>query len=522
MQEILATYPLRREGAPKGGSVIFATTNDFGSVNPLLSTSAAAGDLLSLVYEVLVGVHPVDGSIVPGLADYELAADGVTYTFRIHPDARFHDGAPVTAADAAFTLDTILDPAFNSPNASRIKAVLKDHRAVDERTFVMVSDGPIADFLYEAPPVVMPKHVWAGVAPADWPSDPGSTGEDPTRVVGSGPFRFVEWAQGDHAILARNDDYWGRELSRVPYLDRLIFQVLPNDQTTVLALENGSVDLADLPPREIGRIASADGLVAVTYDTLSFTFYAHQLDPAKTTLFQDKAVRQALFVALDRQAMVDAFQDGQGEVARGTHPPLSPAYAPALFDAYDFDPARARALLAQAGWTDADGDGWVEKDGQRFSFTLLHPNSASASTAVDAYMQDAWKAVGVEVKVEQLDFATVIERIDAREFEMVRLGFGWNLDPGQGVMFESGGPFNFFGYSNPEYDRLEAEQRRTLDPARRLALITAQAQIVWDELPVGILFFAKNAMGHNARLHDVFPNAFGGPMWSAPFWYLEG
>ena len=100
MQEILAAYPLRREGAPEGGSVIIGNLGDLETVNPLLASSVAAGELLSLVYEGLVGVHPVDGSIVAGLADYELAADGVTYTFRIHPDARFHDGAPVTAADA--------------------------------------------------------------------------------------------------------------------------------------------------------------------------------------------------------------------------------------------------------------------------------------------------------------------------------------------------------------------------------------------------------------------------------------
>jgi peptide/nickel transport system substrate-binding protein len=519
MQEILAEYPLRREGAPDGGTVVLATVGDLASFNPLLESNA--GPLLGLVYEGLVGVHPVDGAIVPGLADYELAADGVTYTFRIHPDARFHDGAPVTAADAEFSLATILDPAFNSPIASSVRDVLKSYRAVDDRTFEMVSVEPIASFLYDAPPPVMPKHVWAEVAPADWPSDPGSTGEDPARVVGSGPFRFVEWIQGEHTTLARNDDYWDRALGRVPYLDEIVFRVLPDVPTTVLALKAGDVDVADLPPEEIDQLATADGLAVVRYEGLNFVFYAYQLDPGETPLFQDRAVREALFVALDRHAIVDQILAGEGEVASGTHAPLSPAYAPDEFEPYAYDPGRARDLLAQAGWTDADGDGVVEKEGQRLSFTMLSPGESATATLVDAYMQDAWNEVGVEMTPEPLPFPILLDRIDARDFEMARLGFAWNVDPGQGLMFETEAAFNFFGYSNPEYDRLEIEQRRTLDPARRIDLILEQAKIVWEDLPVGILAFRTLGVGHNARLQSFFPNAYS-YYWSAPFWYLEG
>lgn len=520
MQEILAAYPLRREGAPEGGSVIFGSLGDLETVNPLLASSLAAFDLLSLVYEGLVGVHPVDGSIVPGLADYEVAADGVTYTFRIHPDAQFHDGAPVTAADAEFTLDTILDPT-SLGLASSVQAVLKEYRAVDKRTFVMVSNGPIASFLYDVPLVVMPKHLWAGVAPADWPADPGSTGQDPARVVGSGPFRFVERVQGDHVTLARNDDYWDRELSRVPYLDNLIFRVMRDSPTRVLALEVGDVDVARLSSTDIDRLANAGEIAVVFYDTLGFDYYAYQLDRGKTPLFQDKAVRQALFVALDRQAIVQYIMAGRAEVARGTHPPLSPAYRPDEFDQHDYDPERARELLAQAGWTDADGDGVVEKDGQRFSFTMLNRGESATRTNVAVYMQDAWADVGVEMKVEQLEFATLLERTYARDFEMVLLGKDWTVDPGQGVMFGTGAGDNVFGYSNPEYDRLEAEQRGTLDPEQRIDLIIEQAKIVWDELPVGILAFIPLSVGHTERLRNIFPNAFG-LTWSAPFWYLEG
>ncbi len=288
-----------------------------------------------------------------------------------------------------------------------------------------------------------------------------------------------------------------------------------------MALEAGDVDVARLSYTDIDRLANAGQVAVVSYDTLGFTYYACQLDRGKTPLFQDKAVRQALFVALDRQGMVDSLLEGHGVIARGTHPPLSPAYRPDEFNAYGYDPNRARELLAQAGWTDADGDGVVEKDGQRFSFTMLSRGDSATRTSLAVYMQDAWADVGVEMRVEQLDLPTISDRIDRGDFEMILLGISLAVDPGQGAMFETGGGGNFFGYSNAEYDRLEAEQRRTLDPDQRVDLIIEQAKIVWDELPVGILAFDRQGVGHNKQLHNIFPNTFGA-VWSAPFWYLEG
>jgi ABC-type transport system substrate-binding protein len=136
-------------------------------------------------------------------------------------------------------------------------------------------------------------------------------------------------------------------------------------------------------------------------------------------------------------------------------------------------------------------------------------------------MHDAWADVGVEMTPEPLPFPTLLDRINARDFEMVRLAFGWSADPGQGAMFATGAAFNFSGYSNPEYDRLEAEQLSTLDPAQRIDLIREQAKIVWEDLPLGILAFNVLGVGHTERLHNVFPNAYS-LLWSAPYWYLEG
>jgi len=151
---------------------------------------------------------------------------------------------------------------------------------------------------------------------------------------------------------------------------------------------------------------------------------------------------------------------------------------------------------------------------------LLSRNDNAGDTSLVAYMQQAWAEIGVKVTLEPLPAETLFERFDARKFEMAMLRASWSVDPGQGAMFGTGDGGNALGYSNAAYDQLEVEQRSTMDPAQRVDLIIDQAQIVWDELPIGVLAFIRQSVGHTKQLHNVFPNTFG-LFWSAPFWYLE-
>src|SRR5215207_9184284 len=204
----------------QGGQVIWSQTNDIASVNGLLTADYPTVYVTGFIFEPLVGASPIDGQIIPALADsYEIAPDGRTYTFHLNKDAKWHDGTDVTAEDVKFTYDVALDEKSPNPRRSTIVQQLESYRVIDEDTFEMVSKEPFATFLYDVPwaVAIMPKHIWEGVAPEEWPNDPGSTGQDPARVIGTGPFKFQEWRQGESVSLVRNDDYY--DTNAIPVID---------------------------------------------------------------------------------------------------------------------------------------------------------------------------------------------------------------------------------------------------------------------------------------------------------------
>src|SRR5919106_1603396 len=180
-----------------GGQVIFSQTSDIATVNGLLTADYPTAYITTgPLFETLVTISPIDGQVVPALADsYEIAADGRTYTFHLNQDAKWHDGTDVTAEDVKFTFDVALDETSPNPRRSSILPVLESYRVIDDDTFEMVSSEPFATFLYDVPfsVTIMPKHIWESVPPAEWPNDSGSTGQDPARVVGTGPFKFQQW-----------------------------------------------------------------------------------------------------------------------------------------------------------------------------------------------------------------------------------------------------------------------------------------------------------------------------------------
>ena len=197
---------------------------------------------------------------------------------------------------------------------------------------------------------IIPKHIWESVPVADWRTDPGATGQDPSRVVGSGPFKFQEWRQGESVTLVRNDDYYGK----VPYLDSYVDPHLagPDCRRQRAAQRRDRRrrrSSRPTSPPSRARPASASSTIppAASPSTCSISI------PEVTTKWQDQRVRQALLYALDRESIVNDILLGYAEVAQGTQPVISYAYAPdRITTKYTYDPEKAKALLAEAGWTD--------------------------------------------------------------------------------------------------------------------------------------------------------------------------
>jgi peptide/nickel transport system substrate-binding protein len=500
------------EAATPGGTFIDSNTADIQTVHPFLAEEAASLGIVGLIYEQLVGGDVRNGQPAPtGLADsWEIAPDGVTYTFHLNKDAKWHDGVDVTAEDVKFSFDALSNPDTGSTYTGSFNDSVKSWRVVDDDTFEVVAKEPLYTFLYDLVAYIVPKHIWENVPYKEWRTDPGATGTDPSRVIGSCPFKFKEWKQGQSVTLVRNDDYYGK----VPYIETYTMLVWPDQTAVVNALLNGEIDTAALEPADIAAVEGTPGIQIEHYPTRGFSYYEFNLNADVTKKWQDERVRQALLYALNRDSIVNDILLGYGEVAQGTQPVVSYGYAPdEVTTKYTYDPEKAKSLLAEAGWTDSDGDGVVDKDGESLSFELLYGSGSPVSDQIVAYMQDAWKAIGVNMTPRSLEFPALIEATTTNlDWEVALYGFSWDATFIQDAMFGCNQyqvGFNDMKYCNPKEDELNAEAKRTFDEAKRRDLLIQAENIVNDEQPVAVLFFSQAHAAYADHLQNYKPSTWG-------------
>lgn len=533
--KLAEVYPFTAEEQPAGGTLILGSTSssNLTTVNPFFADNFPTQDIDLLMFESLWGIFPdptlnaelsLAGQLwVPGVADYfEIAEDGKTYTFYLNQNANFHDGTPVTAQDLVMVANAQADENSGSSYSSQFLQTIESWTAVDDKTFQWVTTEVFPQIV-TFPNVflpILPSSIWGDVPFDQWQTDPGSTGTDPSRVIGSGPFKFVEINEGEGTTtLARFDEYWDTKAAA----DTVIFQVWPDDTAVTEALRAGDLDLLMDPvnPADVESLEGEESLTVALYPSYSFGFFGYNLDPEKTPLFQDAQVRQALIYAIDRQAIVDGIYLGYAEVANGTQPTLSEAYAPdQVSPVYNYDVDKANELLDAAGWV-VGSDGTREKDGTKLSFEIMY-GASTTNDQISSAVQDYWKAVGVAAQPTSVDFDTVLlpAITETFDYDLVLLAFDWASPSGdQSAMFATnsyGTGFNFMKYSNPAYDEANTAASAALDPEVRFDRLVEASNIVNEDAPVIILLFRDGRTAYSNRMVNFTPIS-GGLLWSLPF-----
>jgi peptide/nickel transport system substrate-binding protein len=512
------------EPANEGGVLIEGNQLDVSTLLPIITQDVPSSDVQGMIFESLVTVNPETLQPVGLLAEsWEMNADASVYTFHLREGVTWSDGEPFTADDVLFTYNAFMNPDTSSPRVSDMTNQIDSIEILDPMTVQFNLKGAFPDFPIDLGVYnLIAEHVWADVEPSAMAQDPGATGTDPARVVGTGPFLFEEWITGDHVTLVPNENYW----NGAPVLDEYIFKILPDDAAAVNQLKTGEIDWGALTPSSVAEFEGSEDVGVVDYPTLSFSFYGLNLDTEKTTLFQDVEVRQALFYALDREAMVESIYFGFAIPAVGTIPTMSWAYNPdAIEMTYPYDPDQAEALLDEAGWTDTNGNGVRDKDGQELSFTMNGIAGNAVAEATLTAMQEYWNQIGVEMTPALEPFPALVERIaQTFDFEAFLVGFSWGAAVDQSTMFTcdaaGGNGFNITGYCNEEVDAILAEALSEPDQARRIELYNEFQNIVAEELPETVMFFTRGINGLSNRVHNVFPNTVN-ERFNAQTWWVE-
>lgn len=501
------------EEAPSlGGTAVVAIGSDFDVFNELATTSALGDQIIGHVLFQNLLVYDENLDYAAALADsFWVADDGLSATFRIRDSVRWHDGVPVTADDVIWSFEMSKLDEVAYPERQALQYVERAER-VDDRTvrfhFTGVHAEPLADFMYWTP---MPKHLLEDVPPTEMINAPFNR-----QPVGNGPFRFVSWQANEQVVLEANEDFWAGR----PYLDRIVFRVIPEPATAVTELLSGGIDLyRNVPPSDMARLEASETAKPLAWPTLGFTFLMFNLrDP----LFEDVRVRRALTMATDRQALVDGLVQGYGEVTAGPAAPMQWEHN-AEIEPWPHDPEAAKRLLAEAGWRDSDGDGILDKDGQPFRFQMTTNTDNILRQDVLVALQSQFREVGVDTGARAVEFNTMVDQWMSGGFET--LVAGWDLylrfDPTQ--LFATGAPYNGGAYSNPRVDELLRRARTTLDRAEAKPLWDEFQQILHDEQPYIFLIYNQERWGASRRLHGAepagAPNAYA-PLASVAKWWI--
>ncbi|MCZ7586389.1 MAG: ABC transporter substrate-binding protein [Deltaproteobacteria bacterium] len=336
---IVAIILLAGCGAPRDhGTVVVGLEGNPSTLDPRFAVDAYATRILPLLFERLLDTGP-DGDVRPALAvSWAVDEDARRYTFHLRGDARFSDGTPLTARDAAATLNHLRDPANKCPAGAGLDAVASVE-APDDTTLVVTLAQPYAPLLLKMVRPVMPA---ASLDDADFGDYP----------VGGGPYRLERYERGRAIDLVRNEHYAGP----APAIERVRFEVLPNETTRMLKMRKGEIDLLlnATPPYALKHFERLPGIVVERAPGINFSYLGFNLRDERGIVSRIE-VRRAIAHAIDRKRIIDTLLAGQARAADGLLAPENWAHADDL-SVFDYDPAKARALLDEV-FPDPDGDG---------------------------------------------------------------------------------------------------------------------------------------------------------------------
>jgi len=473
---------------------------DVDALNPLISSTRNASDVEGMLFLTLTEINPDLDSYSPSLAkSWEFSPDHLRLTFHLRDDVTWTDGVKTTAHDVKFSFEKQTDPLI-AWSAIRWKEFIEDVQVVDDTTVTFIFKEVYPYQLMDASVgAILPRHLLEHV-----PSEEMKTCDFNRQPVGNGPFKLKRWISQQTIELVANEDYYtGR-----PFLDRVVFRIIP-DQTSLLAqLKSGDVDLMEsIPPQDVPKMekdflqGKADVRI-VRYSSRAYGYIGWNL---QNPLFESKKVRQALTMAMDRENLIEAVYFG---LAQPCHSPISPilwAYNPDM-PVFPFDPQKAEQLLAQEGWVDHDGDGWIDKGGRKFEFTLKTNQGNRIREAISVIVQDQLAKLGIKVNPRLIEWTVFSDQTNRKEFEAIVAGWSVGLKVDLTTIWHSesiNDKFNYVSYSNPEVDRLIEMAKREMDRSKAKLLWDEAQRLIVEDQPYTFLYIPEQVNGIHKRFRDV-------------------
>lgn len=495
------------EATPEDGDLLnVRMPEEPANLNPITSSDAYAYPLLIQVFDTLLDRDPATIESIPYLAEsWEVSEDHLQYTFHIRRDAVFSDGAPVTAEDVKFSYDKMMDPAVDAPHLRGYYVDVTSCEQLDDYTVRFTCSKPYYRHLVMLGDIsVIPKHIYGE---GDFNAHPNNR-----KPVGSGMYYVEEWVTGQQIVLRRHDGFWGKNTNRWPRFDRKIYKLIKDENAAFQVLARGDLDTMDVRAEDWMRRASRPEFGAIFN---RFEYYAPRYSyigwNSRRVVFSDKRVRRAMTMLLDREAIRLVIYHGLAQTVAGNFMIGSPECNPAITP-LPFDPAGAQALLTEAGWEDKDGDGVLDKDGVPFVFEMSIVNSNPTAEKISTVYKEELHRAGIEMQIRMMDWAGMLQGLDARNFDAMMMGWQMPPDPDPYQVWHSSQAdkgSNYVGFVNAEADKLIEDARVSFDREERIRLYHRFGVILHEEQPYTFLFCPMMLTAIDKRVHGVRVYPFG-------------
>ncbi len=498
--------------APRGDSFVTGSIGEPSNLIPILSTDSASSDVAGLVYNGLVRYDKnlkLEGDLAES---WQVSPDGLGITFNLRRGVKWHDGREFTSRDVLYTYRVTIDPKTPTAYAEDFKQV-QSAQAEGPYRFKVRYAKPFAPALASWGMPVLPAHLLEGKEITKSPLS--------RKPVGTGPYVFKEWIPGQRVILEANPQYY----EGAPRLSRYVYRIIPDSSTMYMELKAGGIDMMGLSPVQYQRQTNTEQFLArfnkYRYPASAYTYLGYNL---RLPLFQDARVRQAITCAINKEEIIQGVLLGMGQIAHGPYKPGTWAYKGKVDADPGYDPARAAALLKEAGFV-MGSDGILEKDGKPLSFTIMTNQGNDQRLKCAQIIQRRLKRVGIDVKIRVMEWASFLTNfIDKGRFEAVLLGWTISQDPDLYDVWHSSktGPkeLNFVGYKNAEVDRLIVEGRGTFDMAKRRDRYYRIQELLARDQPYTFLYVPDALPVVSSRIKGIEP-APAGIRHNLIKWYVE-
>ncbi|MDY0300062.1 MAG: peptide-binding protein [Trichlorobacter sp.] len=499
-----ATATLRQNSsdiAPTDGdTLVEGTIGEASTLIPILASDSASHSVAAQIYN---GLIKYDKNLVltGDLAEsFAVATDGLTITFKLRRNVKWHDGAPFTAKDVLYTYKVIIDPKTPTAYSEDFKQVASV-TTPDDYTVVVRYSRPFAPALASWSTGILPAHLLEG---KDITQSPLAR-----NPVGTGPYRFKEWIAGQKIVLEANPDYFeGR-----PHLDRLVYRLIPDTSTMYMELKAGGVDMMGLTPVQYARQTENQRFLKAfnkyRYPSNSYLYLGYNL---RHPLFKNKQVRRAITAAINKDELIQGVLFGMGQKIHGPIIPGRWAYNPTVPEP-QFNPENARQMLQKDGWI-AGENGILHKNGKPLRFTILTNQGNQQRLMTAQIIQQRLAQVGIDAQIRVVEWAAFLkEFIDKGNFEVVLLAWSVSQDPDIYDIWHSSktnpGELNFIGYANKEIDELLEAGRNTFDLEKRKKAYFRIQEILAEEQPYTFLYVPDALPAVSSRIRGIEPAPAG-------------